>query len=126
MPWPVSATAISTNSPLSVASHEAQSSLSGDATDANVDAAVAADRIARIDQQIQHNLLQLHRIDLDRRFVLRRGRFHVDRLRDRGAQHARHFGDAVADLDDHRRAAMRARERQHLRDQIARALTRPK
>jgi hypothetical protein len=60
MPWPVSATAISTNSPLNPASHSA-ASLAGDAAHANIDPAVAADRIARIDQQVEHDLLQLHR-----------------------------------------------------------------
>ena len=92
------------------------------AAEADPDRARAVDRVARVDAEIEQHLLDLHRVADDRgRRVVERG-VQLDRARQRRAQQLRRLAQLAGEGERAPLAALTAREREHLRDQVARPL----
>ncbi len=123
MPWPVSCTSTSTYSPgVSDFSPKAAHSSARDVARAQHDAAALAHRVARVDDEIDHDLLELVEVGLDQPEVAPVRDFELDLLADQPAQHHLQFRQHVGELQHLRAQRLPAREREQLPHQPRRAI----
>ena len=123
MPWPVSCTSTNTYSAAtSDFSRNAAQSSTADVAGAQRDAAALAHRVARIDDQIDDDLLELVEVGLDQPKVAAVRDFKLDLLADQPAQHHLQFRQHVGELQHLRPQRLPAREGEQLPHQSRRAI----